>query len=699
MMRVLKIAVISIVSLFLIITIAGYVLLSKIDFNQYKATIVTKVKESTGRDLSVGDIKFKLSFVPTVEVSDVVFSNAEWANKTNMLTAKSIDVSVALIPLMNKSVVIDAFKIKDAEINLEENKKGQNNWTFDLSKVDVKQKQTSSKIFQLLKTAEAKDGSSLELLSLIVIKEVVLNNVTINYIDKDGKAQTYKINNVELLENNDKNIDFNFDINDAQYKGKGVVGALNLLENNSGYPIDAKLAIDGINLDAKVKLYDIVDSLSFDGEIKVFNFIGKNSGYNETLSAEIKGDLQNIDVKLKELNIAKNVIVGEMVCDLSTTKPIIKASFDVSKIDLALFRKTQKNALKTLFVKEAFATEMVSNEAVPYDVLNMLNMDADVKIGQILNNNILVANDMVAKIGINNGVAEFRVLQGKIAQGVVKNTAILNATNKTLKVNTSIENLNLIDLFKAFDIETPSFYVINGGGADVYINIESAGNTYSSLVENMNGNSVLIINKSSLHLGNIGAIKGNIISQLFNTLKVTKGDDNLDMSCAVVRADFRNKKMIFPNGIAINADKFTVVADGDINLKNDKLNISVKPFAGKITDTNIAKALSSLVKLTGTVSEPKIGVDGANAIKTIVGVTTAGPVYLGTQMLLENDGSPCYTALVGTGYESKFPKPKNVVSTTTEDVSKLLDSSVGAVKNTTKGMLNLLIGNNGKNKK
>ena len=146
MMRVLKIAVISIVSLFLIITIAGYVLLSKIDFNQYKATIVAKVKESTGRDLFVGDIKFKLSFVPTVEVSDVVFSNAEWANKTDMLTAKSIDVSVALIPLINKSIVIDAFKIKDAEINLEENKKGQNNWTFDLSKVDVNQKQTSSKI-------------------------------------------------------------------------------------------------------------------------------------------------------------------------------------------------------------------------------------------------------------------------------------------------------------------------------------------------------------------------------------------------------------------------------------------------------------------------------------------------------------------------------------------------------------------------
>ena len=129
-----------------------------------------------------------------------------------------------------------------------------------------------------------------------------------------------------------------------------------------------------------------------------------------------------------------------------------------------------------------------------------------------------------------------------------------------------------------------------------------------------------------------------------------------------------------------------------LNLKKDELNLSFKPFAGKLTDTNLAKVLSSLVKLTGTIQKPKIRVDSANAIKTIVGVTTTGPVYLGSQMLLENDGSPCYTALQGTGLESRFPKPENVVTQTTNDVGQIFDDSVGAVKDTTKGIIDILSG-------
>ena len=219
---------------------------------------------------------------------------------------------------------------------------------------------------------------------------------------------------------------------------------------------------------------------------------------------------------------------------------------------------------------------------------------------------------------------------------------------------------------------------------------------YAAVADSLDGRIVAIVDKSQVHLGNIGVMKGNIVSQLLNTLKITKGNDDLNLRCAVVRADLKNGKASFPNGVVVNADKFTIVASGDVNLRDDSVSMSVKPFAGKLTDTNIAKALSSLVKLTGTIQNPRIGVDSANAIKTIVGVTTGGPVYLGTQMLLENDGSPCYTALQGTGYESRFPKPDNVVTQTTGDVGKILDDSVGVVKDTTKGILNILSGGVGK---
>ena len=691
MSKFLKIAIISVVSLCLILVVAGYVFLAKVDFNQYKESIITIVKDNTGRDLSIGDIKLKASFNPTVEISDVVFSNTKWAKNSEMVRAKSVEVSIALIPLISKSFVINTFKIKNATINLEENNSGQNNWTFDIKEASKTQKTVNK--FEFIKSANANENAGVDMLSSVVIKEILLDDVTINYTNKDGKTQNYKIKKVDLVENGDENIDFNFDVNDGQYKGEGVLGALKLFNSNMGYPINAKVSVDNIKVDTKLKLYDVTGNLSFDGQAVVSDFIGKKSGFNESIDVEFKGNLQKIEAKIRKLDVAKNIVTGEVVCDLSGGKPNITGSLNSDKIELSSFSKSKKTALKTVFIKNAVATELVSNSIVPYDLLYMFDMNMDVNIAQILNNNVRLGDNLGVNVVVNNGVANISIPKGVVADGKVNGLISLNANNKNLKINTSIENLKLVDLFNAFDLQTPSFNITSGGNTDMYVNVVSVGDTYSSLFENLEGNSVIIVNKSVLHLGNIDAIKGNIISQLFNTLKLTKGNDNLDMSCAVVRADFKDKKALFPNGIAVNADKFTVVADGDINLKNDKLSISIKPFAGKITDTNIAKALSSLVKLTGTISNPKIGVDGANAIKTIVGVTTAGPVYLGSQMLLENDGSPCYTALVGTGYENKFPKPKNVVSTTTEDVGKLLDDSVGVVKDTTKGLLNLLTGN------
>ncbi len=690
MLKFLKIVFVTVFSLILIVAIAGFVLISQVDFNQYKGTIIKMVDKSLGRKLTLGDIKVKASFTPMIEIRDVSLSNASWAKDEKMISAKSVDVGMALIPLISKNFVISAFRVNDAVINLEETSDGKNNWTFDVDKEALNSIKTT-KNFEIIKSANASDDMGF--LSSVTIKEVLLNDVKINYTDKMGKKQSYNINSLKLEENKDKNIDFVFDVNGGEYKGNGVVGAMGLLSSNSGYPIDAKLNVQGIDIATKLMLYNVLDDISFKGNVNVSGFMGKNSGYDEFINVDIDGDLKKIKADIKELNIAKNVIKGELACDLSGKTPDVKGKINSDKIDIALFKKKQKIAIVDLFVKDAVASDLVSNMPVPYEYLGMVNANIDVAIAKVVNKNELVGRDLLFNINTKNGEAQFKILEGVISDGVVKGDFKLGATDKKMSADASIEGIKLVELFKALELQTEVFNIIDNSGADFYLNVSGSGDTYASLINDLNGNMSLIVNKTQMHLGNIGILKGNVISQLLNTIKVTKGNDDLDMSCAVVRADFKNGEMIFPNGIVVNADKFTIVADGDINLKNDKLNISVKPFAGRITDTNIAKALSSLVRLTGTIREPKIGIDGANAIKTIVGVTTAGPVYLGAQMLLENDGSPCYTALEGTGYESKFPKPKNVVSTTSEDVGKILNDSMGSVKDTTKNLINLLSGN------
>ena len=702
MKKFIKIVLITFVSLFLIICVAGYVILSHIDLNQYKGKIIEIANNATGRELGIGDIKIKPSFSPTVELSQVTFSNAAWSKEPLMASVGAVDVSVALLPLIHGQYVINRFAINDAVVNLEENKDGVANWVFE-SPEDKTAPTQSSYNFSLVSVAEAEEitpaaNSGSNVLSSVVIKEVALNNVKINYTDRTAKKQTYDIDTLRLDENDDDNIDFNFKVNNGLYAGSGTVGALTLLDSDKAYPVKANLDVMGIKIGTDLALYHVLSDLSFEGNVNAKGFMGKESAYNESADVDIKGDLGKVDAVIKAVRFAGNVVKGNVTAELGGKVLNIKAILSSDKIDIASFAQPQKTARMISLVNEAEATTLVPAAVIPYEVLSAVNANADIAVAKIVNGNAALLDNLKVNAKVNNGVAVLSILQGQLAQGSIKADATLSSKNKTLVFNADVVKVNLLELMKALGMQSDMFSFVSGSDTDLYVKLNGMGNTYAALVESLSGQVALIVDKSSLHLGNIGMMKGNILTQLLNTLKITKGNDDLNLACAVVRADLKDGLAKFPNGIVLSADKFTVVANGDVNLKNDKIGLSIKPFGGKLTDTNIAKALSSLVKVTGTLQKPSVGVDSANAIKTIVGVTTTGPMYLGAQMLMENDNSPCYTALKDTGYETRFPKPDNAVSSGAQDVGQVLDDSVGMVKDTTKGLLNLISGKKDKKK-
>ena len=166
----------------------------------------------------------------------------------------------------------------------------------------------------------------------------------------------------------------------------------------------------------------------------------------------------------------------------------------------------------------------------------------------------------------------------------------------------------------------------------------------------------------------------------------------LALTCAVVRGDINDGKVTFPKGIAFNSKQITVVSNGTLNLKNDKLDFSIHPFNGKLADTNVAQALSSLVKVAGTVQNPKITLDNTAVIKNVVGVATAGPAFLGSQLVLDADETPCYTALSGTEYQTMFPAPSGVKATgqnAYQSTDKAISDGVDALTDTAKDVLKM----------
>ena len=125
--------------------------------------------------------------------------------------------------------------------------------------------------------------------------------------------------------------------------------------------------------------------------------------------------------------------------------------------------------------------------------------------------------------------------------------------------------------------------------------------------------------------------------------------------------------------------------------------VTVQPAMNKLADANITQALASFIKIVGTINDPKIRIDDKEAIKTLIGVAaTGGATYIGSQMLLDGDGSPCYTALQGTAYASRFPKPTGVKATTQEvykDTTKQINKDITNLKNAAQGFLRALKNN------
>ena len=253
----------------------------------------------------------------------------------------------------------------------------------------------------------------------------------------------------------------------------------------------------------------------------------------------------------------------------------------------------------------------------------------------------------------------------------------------------------LQDFHKEFQSTGPKdFGFISGGETQLYAKLNGKGLTYRDLVKSLDGQVIAIINPSIMQTGALSFLSGNLITEILKTIDYkNKSSSKIDLNCAVIRADFNDGNVDFPQGIAFSSKQLSLVSDGNLNLINDKLNFSMQPFSGSVVDLNVAQALTSLFKIKGTLQEPRITIDDKQALKTIVGIAaTGGTAYLGTKVL-EGAESPCYTALQGTKYANKFPKPTGLTATTKEvyqDTTKALEQEVDIWKNNMKKLFNTL---------
>lgn len=119
-----------------VFVLAAAVLLAPhfIDLRTMVAPALQAAKESTGRDIRIGDIGLSLLPGPTATVTDLRVANIQGAAEPDMLRAKAVEVSVALLPLLSRRVEVRRVTIVEPVVTIETLKDGRSSLDFPQAK-------------------------------------------------------------------------------------------------------------------------------------------------------------------------------------------------------------------------------------------------------------------------------------------------------------------------------------------------------------------------------------------------------------------------------------------------------------------------------------------------------------------------------------------------------------------------------------
>jgi len=107
-----------------------------LDVNNYKSQISKAVEKATGRTLQIGNIEASLFPWVGVRLTDLHLANRAGFSARDFLSVESVDIQVALLPLLSKEIEIKEFKLDGPELFLERNAEGAGNWE-DLASPDT----------------------------------------------------------------------------------------------------------------------------------------------------------------------------------------------------------------------------------------------------------------------------------------------------------------------------------------------------------------------------------------------------------------------------------------------------------------------------------------------------------------------------------------------------------------------------------
>jgi len=260
--------------------------------------------------------------------------------------------------------------------------------------------------------------------------------------------------------------------------------------------------------------------------------------------------------------------------------------------------------------------------------------------------------DMVLK----DGNLSMKPLRATVGGGTLDAQLDLKAQGKTaiLGAVIKVNQLNVGPMLKELQVTD-----VMEGRLDADIDVKGQGGSVAGLMGTLDGKSVLTMEQGRIDNKYIDILGGDLSGGVFKLLGLSRQDAQYTaVNCLVSGFNIRDGRAE-TTALVFDTGQMSVIGDGNIDLKTEKLNIAFNPVPKKGVGTGVTGKVSvgfgeltRNFKLSGTMANPSLGIDTTQAAvtagKMAAGFAVLGPLGLAAPLV---SGS-------GPGTENLCPSAK-----------------------------------------
>jgi hypothetical protein len=614
------------------------VVVNTVDLERYARLATEHVRRATGRELAVNG-KLSVGVFPRLRIAadDVTFANAPWGSRKDMARIKRVEGELSLLALLRGRVEVARLELVQPDVLLETNAKGVGNWVFD------------TKRDRAPDTDAEGGGPGLGIWALGI------DDGTLAYRVPGRETTTLALKRVRLKERSVTAID---DVTlEAQFRGqaftiRGSLGTLAaFLDKATDWPVDLVFETDGARASLAGRIDWRAKPLAIDADAKLE--VRDAAGIGRLAGTPLDLPPLGVDMRLASsggerradplrIAVGKTSAQGRVVVKTDGPRPFLTAELESPELDLSHDAK-RRAAPK--------GGRIFSDAPFPLDALRALDGQAAIAIERLVLPNRVPLEKVNVHASLKAGRLEAQPLSALAGGGTVNGSLVLDAgagRSPALAVQLDARQVQLERIAKAMGHGGS----LTGGNADAAISLRGPGDSMRRFMGGANGELRLAVGPARVTGVALDA-GGDALTRVLDSVNPSRRTDPYtEVRCVAARLPVRDGIATSQRSMAFETSRIDVVVAGTINFRNETLDLAIRPTVKEGLGVGVAN-LAELVKVTGTLTDPAVGLDtiaSAKAALSVGGaVLTGGLSLLGQRFLdsRENDPHPCRTALAG----------------------------------------------------